>query len=66
MLQEQHQELEKHVMSARKVAEIGYRAMMKGKRTEVPGLYNKTLVFINHFTPKTVIMKFAMGMLAHK
>ena len=29
------------VMEAASVAEVGYRAMMAGKRVVVPGLYNK-------------------------
>ncbi|RXI51524.1 short-chain dehydrogenase [Clostridium tetani] len=45
----------KNAMSARTVAEIGYRALMKGKRVEVPGLLNKVLVFISKITPRKLL-----------
>lgn len=45
----------KNVMSARVVAEIGYRALMKGKSVEVPGLLNKILVFVSKITPRKLL-----------
>ncbi|QBD85835.1 SDR family oxidoreductase [Clostridium tetani] len=45
----------KNAMSARTVAEIGYRALMKGKRVEVPGILNKVLVFISKITPRKLL-----------
>lgn len=54
----------KHVMSADEVAMIGYKAMVKGKRTQVAGLRNQIMVFFNTIAPKSVILKFAKGLLA--
>ncbi|HEU5124075.1 MAG TPA: SDR family oxidoreductase [Verrucomicrobiae bacterium] len=38
-----------HVMAPQKVAEIGYRAMMRGDRTVVAGASNKALTFARRF-----------------
>lgn len=38
-----------HVMAPQEVAEIGYRAMMKGDRTVVAGASNKALTFARRF-----------------
>jgi short-subunit dehydrogenase len=38
-------------MDARKVAEIGFRALMKGKRVVIPGLMNQILSFFAKRTP---------------
>ena len=40
------------MMSASKVALIGYKGMMKGKRVVVPGLLNKALVGLGKHTPR--------------
>lgn len=56
----------KNVMKARDVAEIGYRAMMKGKRSVVAGWRNKMLVCINYIAPKGIILKFAKSSLDDK
>lgn len=45
----------KNAMSARTVAEIGYRALIKGKRVEVPGILNKVLVFVSKITPRRIL-----------
>lgn len=45
----------KNAMSARIVAEIGYRALMKGKSVEVPGTLNKILVFVSKITPRKLL-----------
>jgi short-subunit dehydrogenase len=39
-------------MDAASVARIGYRAMMKGKTTVVPGVMNKLLIFMIRFFPR--------------
>jgi hypothetical protein len=46
-------------MSAVKVAEIGYRALMKNKRFVVPGVFNKVTVFMTRLTPRAVQAKIA-------
>lgn len=45
----------KNAMNARIVAEIGYRALMKGKSVEVPGTLNKILVFVSKITPRKLL-----------
>ncbi len=40
-----------------KVAELGYKAMMNGKRTAVYGVMNKLMVFFERFVPKFIILK---------
>ncbi|MDU1443293.1 MAG: SDR family oxidoreductase [Clostridium cochlearium] len=45
----------KNAMSARTVAEIGYRTLMKGKRVEVPGILNKVLVSMSKITPRRIL-----------
>lgn len=44
-------------MSAEKVAEIGYNALMKNKAICIPGLMNKTLVFLSKIAPTVVNAK---------
>lgn len=43
--------------NARQVAETGYRAMQKGKRTVVPGLVNKLGAWSAPLTPRGLILK---------
>ncbi|MBT3539225.1 SDR family oxidoreductase [Candidatus Parcubacteria bacterium] len=45
------------LMTAKDVADIGYRAFMKGKRIIIPGLKNKFEVFILRFTPRKIVTK---------
>ncbi|NOH15144.1 SDR family NAD(P)-dependent oxidoreductase [Clostridium cochlearium] len=45
----------KNAMSSRTVAEIGYRALMNGKRVEVPGILNKVLVSMSKITPRRIL-----------
>lgn len=45
------------VMDARTVAKIGYRALMKGKRIVIPGIYNKLQMFLAKFTPRKMLAK---------
>jgi hypothetical protein len=41
-------------VSTKRVAEAGYRAVMKGRRTLVPGLVNKVLAFLGELQPRVV------------
>jgi short-subunit dehydrogenase len=50
---------ERKMMTAKEVAEIGYRAMMKGKPVIIPGLKNSFLVFTSRFAPREVLVKMA-------
>lgn len=45
------------VMDAREVAWAGYRSLMRGKTTVVPGLYNKILVSSVRLTPRRVVTR---------
>jgi short-subunit dehydrogenase len=51
------------VLDAENVAEIGYRAMMAGRRVVVPGLYNQMQLFFAKFTPRRVVTRMARAML---
>jgi short-subunit dehydrogenase len=44
-------------MSARSVAEAGYRAMMRGKLVEIPGLHNKVGAQSIRLAPRRVVLK---------
>ncbi len=46
------------VMEPDAVAKTGYRALMKGKRVVVAGVYNKLLVFSLRFTPRWLVLAF--------
>lgn len=52
------------VMEAGKVAKIGYRALMKGKRVVIPGIFNKIQVFSIRFIPRIVISKLIKSMMS--
>ncbi|MCL1979416.1 MAG: SDR family oxidoreductase [Methanomassiliicoccaceae archaeon] len=43
------------VMEPEKVADAGYRSMMKGKVRHIPGIYNKILVFSSKIMPSTMV-----------
>ena len=45
-------------MKAEKVARIGHRAMMKGKRTVIAGISNKLMRQSVRFTPTRILLKF--------
>lgn len=45
------------VMTAEEVALIGYESLMKGKRTIIPGLVNKSGAFLVRFLPRKLIAK---------
>ncbi|MFC2087563.1 SDR family NAD(P)-dependent oxidoreductase [Bacteroidota bacterium] len=50
------------VMEASKLAEIGYTALMKGKRVVVPGVSNKILVFMVRFIPRNLVTRLSGSM----
>lgn len=45
------------VLSAGQVAQIGYRAFIRGERIVIPGTGNKIAVFLSRFTPKTLLLR---------
>ena len=45
------------VMEADKVARIGYKALMKGKKVVIPGVLNKIQIFIIRFIPRNLVSK---------
>lgn len=57
---------ERKLMTAKKVAEIGYRAMMKGKPVVIPGFNNSFLVFASRFAPRELVVKMARKMQEEK
>jgi uncharacterized protein len=54
------------VMSAERVAQKGYKAFMKGKRTVVPGFFNKWMVFSIRFTPRKTVARIGTSMMKRK
>lgn len=52
------------VLEAEQVAEIGYRAMIAGKRVVVPGLSNRLQVFFSRVMPKGFMLRMAKRMLS--
>jgi short-subunit dehydrogenase len=50
---------DRKMQSAKEVAEIGYRAMMKGKPVVIPGFKNSFLAFAVRFFPREFITKMA-------
>jgi short-subunit dehydrogenase len=44
------------VMTPAKVAKIGYNALFKEKRVVVAGLYNKLMVFLIRFSPRSMVL----------
>lgn len=51
-------------MEASRVAEIGYNALMKGKRVVIPGMANKIQVFLMRFVPRNLTSKLTGLMVA--
>jgi hypothetical protein len=47
------------VLSAEKVAAAGYKALLRGKRVEVPGVFNKLLVLSTRLTPHSLLLPVA-------
>lgn len=52
------------VMEAGKVAKIGYRAMMKGKRVVIPGMLNKLQLMGIRFIPRIIASKLIKWMMS--
>ncbi len=50
-------------MDAEAVAEQGYRAMMQGKRTKIPGLMAKFQVLLGRFAPRSLLLRMGKFML---
>lgn len=53
-------------MDARSVAQAGYRGMMAGQRTIVPGLLNKTSTWISRLTPRALLLPLVAKMQASR
>ncbi|MEG0857821.1 MAG: SDR family oxidoreductase [Terrisporobacter sp.] len=49
--------VKKNIMTAKKVAEIAYRDLEKGKIIIIPGFKNKMLVIVNKFLPRAISRK---------
>ncbi|KPK86741.1 MAG: hypothetical protein AMS27_04375 [Bacteroides sp. SM23_62_1] len=54
------------VMKASRVAEIGYKSLMKGKRVVIPGRMNKIQVFFIRFIPRNFIVRLTGSIVAKK
>ncbi|MBN3947520.1 MAG: SDR family oxidoreductase [Nostoc sp.] len=52
----------KKMMDAQTVAEIGFRALMKGKTIVIPGLLNKILAKSVRFVPRNLVTKIVRSM----
>jgi short-subunit dehydrogenase len=50
------------VMSAEKVADAGYKSMMKGRIKHTPGVLNKFMIFASKVLPASVVDGFTMRM----
>lgn len=51
------------VVSARKVARIGYRAYQANRRVKVPGLANQLMVASVPFSPRTIVLRIARSLM---
>jgi len=54
------------VMNARTVAEIGYRALIRGKRTVITGSSNRLQIFLTRFAPRKMVARTVRGMLSRE
>ena len=50
-------------MSAKQVAEIGYRAMKRGDPEVIPGAWNWLMIFSTRFVPRSLVTGFSRRML---
>jgi short-subunit dehydrogenase len=57
---------ERKMMTATEVADIGYRAMMKGTPVVIPGFKNSLLLFASKFVPREVVVKSTRWMQENK
>jgi short-subunit dehydrogenase len=53
----------KRLPTSESVAEVGYRAMTKGRRIAIPGLLNRLLAQSVRFTPRRVVTLFGAAMM---
>ncbi|MFW6288054.1 MAG: SDR family NAD(P)-dependent oxidoreductase [bacterium] len=51
-------------MSAKKVVRVGYKAMLRGKRIVIPGLYNKILIFSIRFIPRLMVLNISKRLMS--
>lgn len=54
----------KKMMTARAVAEAGYRGLMAGKTIVIPGLQNKLMMQSLRVSPRSVVTKVVRRMMA--
>ncbi len=54
------------LMTAREVAEIGFDALMRGRRTVVAGFSNKALIWSLRFAPRALVARVSKGMMSLK
>lgn len=52
------------LMSARQVATIGYKALMRGRTTVVTGLANQVLVWSMRLSPRAMVARIAKGLMS--
>jgi short-subunit dehydrogenase len=53
-------------MNPKKVANAGYRSMMKGKAKHIPGIYSKLVVISSRIFPAAIIDYLTTKMLAKR
>jgi short-subunit dehydrogenase len=51
------------IMDASTVAEVGYRALIRGKRVAVPGIGNQITAFASRFLPRRMVTKTTKNMM---
>ena len=56
----------KKTMSAKRVAELGYRALRRGKGTVITGLQNRLMAFSTRLVPRGFTARMAAGMMRPK
>jgi short-subunit dehydrogenase len=52
------------VMTPKKVAEAGYKALFRGKKVAVAGLYNKLMILSLRFTPRWLVLWFSKKLMS--
>jgi short-subunit dehydrogenase len=59
---EQSKLVQDGLMDADTVAEAGYRALLRGQTSVVPGLRNQLMAWVTRFIPRSTAARFAMNM----
>lgn len=54
----------KHTMEAKKVAEIGYKALIRGKRLAIPGFSNRIAALGVRFAPRKIVVKISKHLMS--